>query len=363
MEVQFFYDNADHLRLPIHIENDNDYLKTVQERYEAIINAFPFTDDERSILKEYTNRILNSIKAYYTNDTIGSYEIIYKLLKELSEDTNSILCFSAFKDCLIPKNSNGQAQLFRAREGTSYIEYPASEMGYVPFSQRSKCAANRYSLAGIPCLYLGNTSYVCWLEMNRPSDDKFCVSPYWIDDELSFFNIAIPIVALYEEAQTDNRDRLFFLFKIYLLEIATSVHIKQGGRQFQSEYIISQNIMRACIKLGLNGIIFYTTRASDNAMSWVCGINIALFIDYSEDNYKSSIFDNKTKHGDGVNYAMFKNLLPCQNYTKYSLAVDETSFIANIGSIKYQIKYSETQFHEFDNYIFVRWKSTESPTD
>ena len=234
-------------------------------------------------------------------------------------------------------------------------------MGFVPFSQRSKCAANRYSIAGIPCLYLGNTSYVCWLEMNCPSDDRFCVSPYKIDDDLRFFNIALPYFQIWDALEeSKDRNEFIYLMKIYLLEIATSFHVKQSGRLFHSEYIVSQNIMRACMKLAMNGIIFYTTRASDNAMSLVCGINIAMFIDYSDDNNISSIFESKTEHGDSVNYAMYKNLLPCQNFVRFKLAVDYSPYISNIGRMDRQIPYRETVFHEFDNYIFANWKKPSS---
>lgn len=355
MNSHWITKNYDSLRLPIHIKKDKDYFQVLKDRYDKILTAF--CDTELSTLMRFSNQILESIKAYYKNDTIESYELIHKLLLDLSKDPCAILCFSQLQDCVIPKTLKGDAQFFRAREGTSYIEYPAKEMGYVPFEHRTKCAANRYSLAGIPCLYLGNTSYVCWLEMNRPSDDKFCVSPFYIDDDLSFFNIAIPIHRLKESIDKNFRDEFIFLMKAYLLEIATSFYVEQNDRHFHSEYIVSQNIMRSCIRQKLNGIIFYTTRAVDNVLSLVCGINIALFIDYNEDGEKSIIFEEKTKHGDAINYAMFKNLLPCQNYERYNLAVDQTDFIANIGGIDNQIKYSETQFHEFDNYIYTHWKN------
>lgn len=358
MDKTWFEENIDCLRLPIHIDSDADYMATLKQRYQEILSAF--SGEELITLKSFTKHILDSIDAYYKNDTIESYEYIYELIYDLSKDPYANLCFSPFKDCAIPKNNDGNVQLFRAREGAPYAEYPAKEMGYVPFSQRSKCAANRYSLAGIPCLYLGNTSYVCWLEMNCPSDDKLCVSPYSIDDELFFCNIAIPCFRLYDSLKEDSdRQKFVYLMKMYLLEIATSFHVNQNGRQFHSEYIISQNIMRACVKLKFNGIVFYTTRASDNAMSLVCGINVAVFIDYSVENSTSRIFESKTEHGDSVNYAMYKNLLPCQNYVKFELAVDHSEYISNIGKMDKQIPYRETHFHEFDNYIFANWKKQE----
>lgn len=361
MNITWLENNVDTLRLPIHLDNDTDYIKEITERYDKILSAFSGT--EAIELTKFTEQIIASVKAYYNSDTIESYDLVFQLMKELSTDSNAELCFSTFEKTKIPKNKSKHSQLFRAREGEPYIEYSADKMGYVPFEQRSKCAANRYSLAGIPCLYLGNTSYVCWLEMNCPSDDRFCVSPYTIDDSLSFFNIALPIEQLYSLLNEDNidRERFMFLMKIYLLEIATSVHIKQRNRQFNSEYIISQNIMRACKRLKVDGIIFYTTRASDNLMSSVCGYNIALYIDYQEDTNSSSIFDSSTKHGDSVNYAMFKNLLPSANLVKYDLAIYNTGDIPNIGSMKNQISYIETQFHLFDNYVFSHWH--EGPLD
>ena len=354
MDSNWISANYEYLQLPIHIKCDNKYFQELKDRYDRILTAFNST--ELSILSHFSNQILESITAYYKNNTIESYELIHNLLLDLSKDPCSSLCFSKLKDCAIPKTRKGDSQFFRAREGTSYIEYPANEMGYVPFEQRTKCAENRYSLAGIPCLYLGNTSYVCWLEMNRPSDDKFCVSPFYIDSDLSFFNIAIPIFRLKEAIDRNRRDEFMFLMKAYLLEIATSFCIEQSDRHFHSEYIVSQNIMKSCIRQKQNGIIFYTTRAVDNLLSLVCGINIALYIDFNDNEKKSIIFEEKTEHGDSVNYAMFKNLLSCQNCERYNLAVDQSDFIANIGNIDNQIKYSETQFHEFDNYIFTHWK-------
>ena len=361
MNLDWISEHYKDLLLPIHIKEDSEYIDTIKKKYEDILLAFE--GDEKTILLNFTNRIIESIYAYFKNDAVSSYEIIFSLMKELSEDPDASHCFSSFKDCSIPRNKKGNTQLFRAREGISYIEYHADKMGHVPFNQRSKCAANRYSIAGIPCLYLGNTSYVCWLEMGCPSDDKFCVSPYTIDGDLKFFNIAIPGHTLYSmlEEEEENRHLFMYMIKIYLLEIATSVHVKQNDRQFHSEYIVSQNIMKSCIKLNFNGIIYYSTHSSDNLMNLVCGYNIALYIDFKEEDDSSPIFESKTHHGDSVNYAMFKNTLPSFNNMQYDLAVHNTGDIANIGSFKNQIPYFETQFCKYDNFIFARWN--EGPRD
>ncbi len=51
-------------------------------------------------------------------------------------------------------------------------EYTKEGMFHVPFESRIKIETQRYSIAGLPCLYLGNSAYVCWLEMGKPNLDS-----------------------------------------------------------------------------------------------------------------------------------------------------------------------------------------------
>ena len=67
--------------------------------------------------------------------------------------------------------------------------------------------------------------------------------------------------------------------KLLMLTIATSYRIKEAGRTFKSEYIISQSIMMACKRLGYDGVAYYSKRVSDEIFAF-CAINLALFVDY-----------------------------------------------------------------------------------
>ena len=42
------------------------------------------------------------------------------------------------------------------------------EMFHIKYELRGKVQTQRCSFPGLPCLYLGCSSYVCWLELNRP---------------------------------------------------------------------------------------------------------------------------------------------------------------------------------------------------
>lgn len=41
----------------------------------------------------------------------------------------------------------------------------------MPFEKRHLVTRQRYSLPGLPCLYLGGTLYICWEEVGRPNFD------------------------------------------------------------------------------------------------------------------------------------------------------------------------------------------------
>ncbi len=47
----------------------------------------------------------------------------------------------------------------------------------------------KYTSTVLPCLYLGTTSYVCWLELGRPADHEFNVSPVQLDNTQRVFKV------------------------------------------------------------------------------------------------------------------------------------------------------------------------------
>src|SRR4029077_14880750 len=83
----------------------------------------------------------------------------------------------------IQRNQAGQVhqldQLYRIRPAKAdewHLE--KRSLFHIPFNERHKVARQRYSIPGLPCLYLGGTLYVCWLEMNRPNFDSLFISRF-----------------------------------------------------------------------------------------------------------------------------------------------------------------------------------------
>ncbi len=64
-------------------------------------------------------------------------------------------------------------------------------MLHIPFCNRELVSTQRFSVPGVPCLYLGTTSYVCWLEMDKPQDNIFNVSAFELPENLNILNLVI----------------------------------------------------------------------------------------------------------------------------------------------------------------------------
>ena len=58
--------------------------------------------------------------------------------------------------------------LYRIRPDESTAAFDRSELFHIPYQLRHKVAPRRFSVLGLPMLYLGNTLYVCWEELDRP---------------------------------------------------------------------------------------------------------------------------------------------------------------------------------------------------
>ena len=120
---------------------------------------------------------------YYNGCVLEAQSIVNRLINEFEEDgiaisdiNNSIAFPPAGCD-----DRYSEVQFFRARLNDVVVDYSANEMLHIPFSCREIVKSERFSIPGLPCLYLANSTYACWIEMGRPADYRFNVSPIIFD--------------------------------------------------------------------------------------------------------------------------------------------------------------------------------------
>lgn len=336
---------------PFVLEKDGEYLEDLSSKYSVLkkqaVNAGADVESIR-IIEKYRSKILNAVKCYYRADIAKSNTIIHNLIKDVGENPFAVNTLN--NSYAFPGPHDKELQLFRCRLGDPSKAFSAKEMLFLPEKMRAKAGNYRFSIPGNPSLYLANSSYGCWIETGFPADTNFNVSPVILDGKQRIFNLAVWIRD-FSKLNEFEEDRVHCWLKLYMLSIATSYRIREAERVFKSEYIVSQAIMMACRKMGYDGIAYYSKRVDDVAFAF-CAINLALFVDYA--HKKTSILHH-IKMDDSFNFAVFKHLDSSLKYKDYELRSVNTGLITNIGSFARQYPYKETDFYEFDKFLFVTW--------
>lgn len=195
------------------------------------------------------------------------------------------------KEIIISSIENeNEIEFFRARVSGHFCEYKRSEMLHIPFGQREKISSARFSIQGLPCLYLGTTSYCCWLEMDTPADHQFNVSAVAVNKDMKILNLTLNSCDL-EHLLTLSDDKTIFQegLKLWLLSLSSSFVVKQINRFFKTEYVISQLIMLAANELNLDGVSYYSKRVKDDRLASINTVNLALFAKYNGEEKFSKI--------------------------------------------------------------------------
>ena len=344
---------------PFEISSDNQYLPSLKELLNSFVDDLLLLCPNENLISAasaYKHKIINAIDLYYQGNIISAQSIVNELINEFDEKSIAISNINdsiAFPPAI---SEESEVQFFRARLSDNIKTFPASEMLHIPFSKREIVKSERFSIPGLPCLYLANTSYACWIEMGCPPEHKFNVSPIVLDNTQKILNLTVTIRDLGDIAPNAEDKQLTTLIKLFMLSAATSFRVSSSNvRNFKSEYILPQMIMLACKQRNLDGITYYSKQVTDELFAHISGVNLVLFASFNGEEELSKICEH-IEIDDSFNYSMFKQLLPGLLYKDYDLRILNSPYINNIGSFKYQFPYRETQFFEFDKYLFARWK-------
>ena len=354
---------------PFTVKRDNEYFPKLKEMLFNLVSEIESNGAEKQIVdatRDYVEKITRSIELYYQGNLVDAQLLVNEMITEFGEvapavtDINGSIAFPGGG----PDYS--EVQFFRARLSENVVEFSAKEMLHIPFNMRHVVKSERFSIPGLPCLYLGNSSYVCWVEMGCPADHRFNVAPVILDNSQKVLNLTVTISSLYafkEEVHNMSEEEadkhVIDLLRLMILTFCTSYKVTEGNRNFKSEYIMPQMIMLACKSSNLDGITYYSKQIPYESFACTVGVNLVLFATYNGEELLSSICDH-LDIGTAFNFAMFKQLLPCQMYKEYNLRIMSSPYINNVGTQSHWFPYRETQFFEFDKYLFANWSRTKS---
>ncbi|HBR1790793.1 TPA: hypothetical protein L9M30_004898 [Klebsiella pneumoniae] len=259
------------LKLPFKVKSDiiNDYKEKCEIYFNILHDYIDEHEDRLSIrLKNRMNRITTiyygivaalsdflsgDIKSAYDNfDSTFSERNIVKYIQAISTPLNN-LC-------------NADKPLFRVRKSHSAIS-ERKDIFHIPFSMRHLVNAQRYSVAGLPCLYLGSSLYVCWLEMDKPDFDKLYISSFSSNDsESKILNFTADIIySKYNNIQRKNilsaYEKLAYICLMPLIYACNYVK-KNNSVSFTQEYIIPNLLMQWISRRSKSNIVGIAYRST-----------------------------------------------------------------------------------------------------
>ena len=126
--------------------------------------------------------------------------------------------------------------LYKCRENGKLFHYSKEEMFHIPCDKRYLVGNQRYSLSGIPCLYLGGSSYVCWEELGRKDFNTTNFCGYSLKEDVNMFDMLLP-------AAITNEHQIRRIVLILLCSLAAN-----RDHVFKPEYILPQCVLHSLIK-------------------------------------------------------------------------------------------------------------------
>lgn len=393
------------VKLPYEIEFDNDFLEsfsTCLELYMTWCREFladkggfiEYLSDEKkdNLIKAITidgDIIKRCVNLYYSGDiVVASWQIKEALGRVVKGDTTGFIkseldqnyccrlaAYYPFLSCkgdkkYIDELRKHELTFFRARKDY-YNDY--KEMYHIPLDKRDLVGTERFSVPGIPCLYLGNSAYDVWLELGRPAYCDFNVSAIKLTEEgkkLTVLNLTATPYLLHglntitsrEADKKENLALICSLLRIYPFVIATSIRNKLPKGKFRSDYIISHLIMMNIKSMGIDGVAYLSKRIEDYgedlAIPQLVNIALPAFEPSSVDKKYGTVCE-KIEITRAANYEEFLSLeleADIQNeknsyFAKTFLKQEVNNDLNGLTMAGRRLDYHDTGFYRFENYL------------
>lgn len=204
------------------------------ERTEAVISAFKtyILEEKEEVCAntglslsaimgeiEVTERTIRQIlSAFLRGNQQDALQKTYKITKSMKFDILST-----------------DVPMYKCRENSKLFHFTKDEMFHIPYDKRHLVGNQRYSLSGLPCLYLGGSAYICWEELGRKDFNTTNFCGYSLKNDIKMFDFLLPMVI----SDSSQIERIVLVLACSLAADRESL--------FKPEYILSQCILHSLI--------------------------------------------------------------------------------------------------------------------
>jgi hypothetical protein len=164
----------------------------------------------------------------------------------------------------IDLNDKFKVVFFRARKHGA-TDLGREEIFHIPFDSREKVRTQRFSLPGVPCLYLSGSLYTCWEEIQRLPFHLMQCSAFWLKAGKNVKLLNLSTSPRRMELFTHGADNGFLKRNVinplivWPLLAACSVRVSQHDAPFKPEYVIPQLLLQWIGENGFAGISHFST--------------------------------------------------------------------------------------------------------
>jgi hypothetical protein len=216
--------------------------------------------------KQLSRSIIAAIRRYYEGHPRLAYQAIDDALKSAEPLVNSL--------CRADNIARELQYLYRMRVEDPSTTFLKRDLFHIPFDQRHKIKTQRFSIPGLPCLYLGGSLYVCWEELGRPALDRIHASHFSAarGSSIRVLNLALRPQHLARHLRPDalaakTADELNLIAScavFWPLFAACHVRVRHRDGAFIPEYIIPQILLQwVRNNKDLEGLCYSSTRIED----------------------------------------------------------------------------------------------------
>lgn len=229
---------------------DASYIESLSELLNEYVDYLEnYIKHDSYIIKRIKN-VNSSILSAITNlKQANSQEAYSQICKFIRDEKDNINWPIYTLDSNIP--------LVRLRYSDSDLIF-RRDIFHIPYSLRHNVSQQRFSIPGVPCLYLSGCAFTAWLELNKPNFSNLWCAGFRATQEVKLLDLAIRLDAIVKDG--NNVDKLIF----YPFVIATSFSTKYPLSPFKEEYIISNILLQAIINnTEYKGIRYFSTKISN----------------------------------------------------------------------------------------------------
>lgn len=233
------------MSLPIEYDKES-CEKAICDRlreFENLLNEYSVDGELIGLVEMFRSNLEKMYTEYYLGHQNKAYHAFKKALLDQTKGIDIVTT-------TLPKES-----LYRARKNGGNRDYKNNEMFHIKYGLRGKVQTQRFSFPGLPCLYLGSSAYVCWLELNRPQFDQFQVATIRQKDESKDFKVidlCIHPLTYYQELvqceknEDSEHDPLEIIkyLQWWPVMAACSIAVKNEDDSFKPEYIFPQFMLQ-----------------------------------------------------------------------------------------------------------------------